>query len=101
MKVESIDSRMPFKFMRPRSEGKLPEGLTFLAGAALVLFGPTLIYCLVIGEALPFYWMAATQSLGVLLGLWMYTHKPAALPPCVPATRVPHDPPARAMLKAA
>jgi hypothetical protein len=83
-KIESIDSRMPFKFCRLRAQERVPEGLKFLTGAVLTLWVPTLIFCWVTGQAMPFYLMVCTEVLGVSIGILMYKKRPDTFPSCVP-----------------
>ena len=97
MKVESIDSRMPFKFSRPRAHERLPEGVKFLAGAALVFWGPLLSLCYVIGHALPLYLLIFPEALGLALGVFLYKNQPDGFPPRSYVNHVPDVPrPARA-----
>jgi hypothetical protein len=91
MKVESIDSRMPFKFCRPRT-GETSEGIKLLARVVLSTWGPTFLYCSVIGQGLPFYLIASTQALGVLFGVWMYKMRSGSILSCVPISRIPNIP---------
>ena len=89
MKVESIRSRMMFKDYDPRAQEKVPEGVKFLAGAALNLWVPTLMYCYVISQILPFYFMVFIEALGVLLGVLMYQKSADEVAPsCVPVNHV-------------
>lgn len=92
MKVESIDSRMPVKFCGPRAQKRVSEGVQFLAGVALTCWMPTVTYCLITGQILPFYWVACSQALSALLGVWMYKKQPSNLASCMPASRIPSDP---------
>lgn len=89
MKVEYIDSKMPFKFCRPRVTDRVPEGMKFLAAAVLAFWAPTLLYCAVTGQALPFYLMVCNESLGVLMGLWLYEKHTDESLTCVPTKSKP------------
>lgn len=91
MKVESIDSRMPFKFCGPRTS-EVSEGIKLLAGVVLTWWAPSLLYCSVIGQVFPFYLTACTQAVGVLLGLWMYKRQSERNLSCVPRRRIPNIP---------
>jgi hypothetical protein len=103
MKVESIDSRMPFKFCGPRTR-EASEGIKLLAGVVLTWWLPSLLYCSVTGQTFPFYLIAGTQAFGVLLGVWMYARPSKSMPSCVPIISIPNVPSGpyiRAMDKAA
>lgn len=72
MKVVSIRSKMLFNFYDPRAEELVPEGVKFLAGAVLTFWTPPLMFCYVVGQASPFYFMIFCEALGALLGLLIY-----------------------------
>lgn len=90
--VESFDSKLPFKFCRPRVPERVPEGVKFFTGAALTFWVPTLFYCAASHQALPFYLMVCNHALGVLIGVWLYEKKPGDFLSCVPISRVPATP---------
>lgn len=92
MSVVSIDSKMPLKFRGPRAYKRAPEGMKFIAGAVLVHWGPALMYCSVIGDALPFYLMACNHALGVALGILRYARQPGERLSCVPLDLIPNAP---------
>lgn len=89
MRVIPIRSRMLFKDFSPRAQETVPEGARFFAGAALTFWAPTLMYCYVIGQALPFYLMVCNEALGVLCGLFLYKKTRGGIPSCVPVTHRP------------
>lgn len=92
MRVVSIDSKMPFKFNRPRARNRVPEGLTFPAGVVMTFWVPTLMYCLVTGQVLPLYSMVFTQMLGAALGVFMYKKQSNDYLSCVPVNHLPNVP---------
>lgn len=55
-----------------QSNGIAPDEVNFIAGAALTLFVPTLLFCLVINQLWPLYVMACDEALGVVLGFVMF-----------------------------
>lgn len=89
MRVIPIRSRMLFKDFSPRAQETVPEGARFLAGAALTFWAPTLMFCYVIGQALPFYLVVCNEALGVLCGLFLFKRSSSAIPSCVPVTHSP------------
>jgi hypothetical protein len=84
MKVESIDSKMPFKFCGPRTPERVPEGVKFFSAAALTFWVPILLYCVVIGQAQPLFVMVSNEALGVLIGVLLYKRQPGDTLSCVP-----------------
>ena len=92
MCVVSIDSKMPFKFRALRVYERVPDGAKFLASAALVHWGPALLYCSITGEMLPFYLMTCNQALGVALGVLRYKKQPGEFLSCAPLGLVPNVP---------
>lgn len=61
----------------------------FLLGAAVTLLGPTILYCIVIGELWPLYLIACNDALGVILGVAMFKKSPEPFVACVPQSQVP------------
>jgi len=92
MKVVPISSRMPFKFLNPRAEPRVPEGLKLAAGVVSTCWMPTLLFCSTIGTALPFFLTFYCEVLGTLFGLLMYLHAPNRMTSCIPVTRIPRSP---------
>lgn len=70
----------------------MPEEVTFLAGAALTLLAPTIVYCAVVGQLWPLFLMGCNGGLGAVLGLAMFRKSPRGFTSCVPATRIPPVP---------
>jgi cytochrome b561 len=62
---------MLFGDFYPR-EDEAPEGIEFLAVAALTLWVPTLLYCYLTGQYSPLFLITYHQTLGVLLGVLMF-----------------------------
>jgi hypothetical protein len=99
MPVIPIDSKLPFKFRRPRPQGKVPRGVKLLIGAAFVFWGPPVLYSVIIHHALPFFVLLYTQILGVLLGIHLYLKQSNDNLSCVPANYVPKFPRAASAYK--
>lgn len=72
----------------PRGNEVIPEGMTFLAGAALTLLAPTIGYCVVVGQLWPLYVMVCHRALGAVVGLTMFRKSPPGILSCVPASRL-------------
>jgi hypothetical protein len=89
MKVESIDSRLPFKFHSLRVHERVPEGTKFFACLGLTYWGPILLYCALTNQALPFYLMVCNAALGVSFGVLLYRKPPEEIPHCVPPSSIP------------
>lgn len=89
MRVIPIRSRMLFKDFSPRAQATVSEGARFLAGAVLTCWVPTLMFCYVIGQALPFYLTVCNEALGVLYGLFLYKKTWSGIASCVPVTHRP------------
>lgn len=89
MKIVSIRSRMLFGEFYPRAEKAVPEGVKFVASAALVYCGPVLLFCQAVGQFLPLYVIICNGILGALLGVSMFKRPPADLVSCVSATHTP------------
>jgi hypothetical protein len=92
MNVIPISSKTIFKDFVPRAEERMSEGAKFLVAAILNFWGPTLSYCYLIGEALPFYLMLCVQTIGVILGVLIYNQKSDGLLSCVPINSRPDLP---------
>jgi hypothetical protein len=92
MRVIPIRSKMMFRDFNPRTKESVSEGAKFLCGATLTFWGPTLMACLVLGQAMPFYWTLATDALGILWGVLMYNKPSGGWPSCVPVNRAPNVP---------
>lgn len=92
MKVIAINSKMMFKALGTRGDGRVPERVVFFAKAALICWGPTLLFCCVVGAALPLYVLLCSQGLGVLAGVWLYNQRPDGLLSCVPMDYRPDVP---------
>lgn len=75
----------------PRNE-VVPVGPKFLAGVALTLVLPTLLYCAAIGQLWPLYLLALNGALGTMLGLAMFKKLPYSFLSCVPVTFSPNVP---------
>jgi hypothetical protein len=88
MKVVPIRSKLLFGNFYPRAHELTSEGMKFLAGVALTFWAPTLLFCYVIGQFLPFYLMSCNQALGVLLGILMYNKPSNGILSCVPVNRM-------------
>lgn len=71
-------------------EETVPEGAKFLAGAALTLIVPTLLFCAVSGQLLPLYLMAANEALGVAWGFMLFKKSPVGFLTSIPLTRNPN-----------
>jgi hypothetical protein len=71
------------------SEETVPEGAKFLAGAALTLIAPTLLFCAVSGQLLPLYLMATNEALGVAWGVLMFKKSFVGFLTSIPLTRNP------------
>lgn len=83
MKVVQFSSRTLFGDFYPRAQ-RLPEGTKFLAGTALVFWGPVLLFSSVINHPSPFYLMLCIQLVGVVLGIFWSQKVHDELPHCFP-----------------
>lgn len=92
MKVIPIRSKMLFKDFVPRADEGASEGAGFLAKAVLNSWGPTLLFCYVVGAALPLYVMLCTHAVGVLAGVLIYRQQPYGVLSCVPVDYRPDVP---------
>jgi hypothetical protein len=70
----------------------VPRGVKLLLGAALVFWGPPLLYSVIIHHALPFFVLLCTQLLGVMYGIHLYLKQSDDKLSCVPANDVPKFP---------
>jgi hypothetical protein len=87
MNVVSIQRKQRKIFLSDySSSGKkgLVKELTFLAGAALTLLLPTLVFCIAIGQFLPFYFIALNQAAGIALGIVLSKKSPKYFLSCIP-----------------
>jgi hypothetical protein len=75
MRVQSFDSKMPFKFCGPRAGDKVPGGLTIIGGAILTFWVPTCVFSGVASNLLPLFFMSLAYLLGLPIGLWLYRQK--------------------------
>lgn len=75
-----------------RGNKVIPDGVMFLAGAALTLLAPTVVFCAVLGQFWPLYVMCCNEALGAALGLAMFKNSPADFLSCIPATLIPPAP---------
>jgi hypothetical protein len=91
MKVISI-RRKQFLGDYPRGGEAVPEGMRFAVAVGLVLLGPTLLYCAVLGHLWPLYVMGLNGAAGAALGVLMFKKSRTHFTSCVPATRVPDIP---------
>jgi hypothetical protein len=90
MRVIPIRSKMMFKDFDPRTDARVSEGVKFLCGVMLTLWCPPLMACLVLGHAMPLYWMLATETMGALWGVTMYNKPSSGSFSCVPVNYVSH-----------
>ena len=88
MRVIPINSKLFLGGCYPRGKETLPEEVKFLAGAALVIFAPALLYCAVIGQFWPLWLMACDAALGCVLGLVLFGKSSDGFPSCVPRTSI-------------
>ena len=63
-----------------RAGERLPDGVKFGARLGLAYGTPTLLFCLVINQALPVYVIVCHLAVGVLGGLWLYRRRPDGFP---------------------
>ena len=63
---------------------KRPVDVAFVAITAFVLFGPTVLLCLVLGQAWPLLMMVGSDVLGATLGVAKFNRPPRAVVSCVP-----------------
>lgn len=92
MKIISIRSKMLFKDFGPRVGDAASEETRFFAKAILNFWGPTLLFCYLLGAALPLYVMLCSQSVGVLVGLLIYRQQSYGVLSCVPVDYRPDVP---------
>jgi hypothetical protein len=92
MNVIPISSKMMFRDFNPRADERVSEGVKFFGGVMLTFWGPIIMACLVLGQAMPFYWMLAIDALGVLWGVCLYNKPSGNLPSCVPVHSAPDVP---------
>lgn len=77
-------SRFP---MRIRQRKNITfEDVEFFLTAELTLLGPSLLFCIVIGQPSPLYLMAAIQLMGVVLGTVFLNNPLDRFVSCVPLT---------------
>jgi hypothetical protein len=70
----------------------VPEGIGFITRAALSIYGPTILYCVVISQLMPLYLMTGVVTLGSMIGLAMFRRSAEGFRLRIPATvimRVP------------
>lgn len=72
MRVQSIDSKMPFKFCRPRAGERAPEGWIILIGAMLTFWVPAVLFSVVVSNLSPLTFMLSAHALGLPLGLLLH-----------------------------
>src|ERR1044071_7806042 len=72
MPIQYIDSKLPFKFCRPRAGERAPEGRIILIGVTLTFWVPTTLFSLVIGNPLPLSFTCCAHFLGLPIGLLLY-----------------------------
>lgn len=89
MKVVSIQRKSVLGPYYSPSNELVPEGVTVLAGMALTLLAPTIIYCAVVGRLWPLYIMGCNEGLGAALGLVMYKKSSDGFSACIPSARIP------------
>ena len=84
MSVTSIRSKTVLGDHYSRRNNNVFEEITYLAGAVLALLAPTVLYCAVIGQFWPLYFMACNEALGTMLGLVMFKKSSNGSLTCIP-----------------
>lgn len=87
-KVTNINSRRLFGEFYPRAPERVPEGMRFVAYAALTFVAPTLALCHVTNQTEPLYLMVSNLLVGTILGISRYLQPLADSLSCVPARRI-------------
>jgi hypothetical protein len=90
--INSRKKRVPFESFPSRVRDEVREGMKFLGGVAITSWAPTLMFCYVVGQALPGYLIASSQALGVVLGFLMHKNPPNSILSCVPISQFPDVP---------
>lgn len=86
MKVVSIRKKQFLDDYCAQRDDIIAEDVKFLAGAALTLLVPTVLYCTVSGLWLSLYLMACNVALGLGLGIVMFKKSSTGFLSCVPIT---------------
>ena len=63
---------------------KHPKEFVFVVITALVLFGPTTLLCLMLGQVWPLLMMVGSDVLGAGLGVAKFNRPPRAVVSCIP-----------------
>ena len=86
MAVVLINFRRPFMFNGYRRHTRVDK-LKLVFGLVVTCWMPTLMFCITVGEVLPFFLMFACEMFGTCCGLLMYLRTPNRIDSCVPETQ--------------
>jgi hypothetical protein len=64
---------------------KHPKEFAFVVITAFVLFGPTALLCLVLGQVWPLLMIIGSDVLGAGLGMAKFNRPPSAIVSCIPS----------------